>query len=877
MNKGLLAILAAAALAATKNASSGAGSFGKKRNKSLEKFDRDIQGILANLGAKKAGVSLFDAYKKAQKDMDYAESCSDCPQAYAYAALMLSILTNIDGYSVPYDYLVAEDGGAILSGEDIQEVFAFEATPKGKKFSDSLMWKIEGWFIKVQSDLQMIIQAKPNMANDIKDSSVQSLIDETMNAYAMLSDQKLKPNYAGPGILSMGITGYFLVQYIKLFVALPGDKNITPVLKSIIGELAAKGRIDERYYSIFSHIQNEKEGELPILFKNNFFLDLWMTKIDEMIVEKNKIIATKSSEDSRLYQKTKRDLMMIERSKEQMIKKFGRYTPPITERDRFISEFFAKNKRTSQGIIVSSAAKMLKSLYLLSKGQNIDFSELKAYAYEAYKKLFEIESKVSDQLYVITRIDPNVRSDDRDIRLVDRLLSIFEIRNQYKEDVINIELVSPVYQYSNEQTSISNRYTDPSKMSIINNVLGVPRFNTGFVSSRSNSFYDNHTDELAVETTLPNPSEKFAKIFDYENNRSIESFMDTLNEARFIRDMNISRQQFDSDEDIIEAYEEWESNNWCARGVDLEPLDYENATLTEEELSENVLSYMFGSYMFRWKATKIDSLDLYLLLLSKFQIDVKEKMGGGLEDGMIRYFSERVGLTNDLFERSMLRIDQLKQAAEQQNARILAAAQQRRLLNVALNEEARLFNMARLEELREKEALERAIDYSSKPLSITGSQYFVLAELDNSVALDNYENIDQSILNDEHRKTYNKIRPLKTLLIEYIDPFTLRSISNITPGNLCVGNQSQSYMDGLKRGSQKHYGIVVETSEGLHVVYHTHTERGRITKDKFTNKWNTNGFPFANNEANKLKVNSADAALRYEEILNQSLSLIVKH
>jgi len=83
MNKGLLAILAAAALAATKNVSSGTGSFGKKRNKSLEKFDRDVQNILTSLGAKKDGVSLFEAYKRTQSDMGYAESCHDCPQAYA--------------------------------------------------------------------------------------------------------------------------------------------------------------------------------------------------------------------------------------------------------------------------------------------------------------------------------------------------------------------------------------------------------------------------------------------------------------------------------------------------------------------------------------------------------------------------------------------------------------------------------------------------------------------------------------------------------------------------------------------------------------------------------------------------------------------------
>ena len=866
MNKGLLAILAAAALAATKNVSSGTGSFGKKRNKSLEKFDRDVQVILTNLGAKEAGVSLFDAYKKAQQDMDYAEFCNDCPQAYAYAALMLSILTNIDGYSVPYEYLVAEDEGTILSGEDIQEVFAFEATQKGKKYSDSLIWKIEKWFIKIQSDLQMIIQTRPDMENEIKDSTVQSLIDETMNAYAMLSDQKLKPNYAGPGILSMGITGYFLVQYIKLFVAIPGDKNIVPVLKSIIEDFAVRERVDDRYYSIFSHIPEEKEGELPILFRNNFFLGFWMPKVDQIIAEKMKIMSTEPLGSSRLHQKTKRELARIERLKERVLRDFGRYLVPTTDRDRFISEFFAKNKRTSQSIIFSSAAKMLKSLYLLSKGQKIDFSELKAYAYQAYKRLFEIESKVNDEIYVIVNLDPNTPSHDEDIPLQNLLIEVFEKRNQYNQDVVNFDLVYPLYTYSKEQTRITSSNTDPSKMSIINNVLGVRSFFTSFVTFNFDSFYDNYTQALKVETTLPDPNEKFDRIFDYDNNPTIEAFMDRRNEARFMRDMNVSRQQFNSNEDIQEAYARWEENNWCRRGVDLEPLYHLN--VTEEELAENVLSFMFG-----WTTEKIDNLPMYLLLLSKFQTDVKEKMGGDLEDGMIRYFSERMSMTNDQFERAISRVEQHKQAAQQQANRILVAAQQRRLLNVARNEELRLLE----QEKRKREALEYSLDYSTKPLSMTSSSDFiVIKNLDNTPTLHNYENVDLGKLNDEHRIMYNKIRPLRTLLIEYLEPSSLRSVFNTTPGTLCVGDPNQSYMEGLKRGSQRHYGIVVETSEGLHVAYHAHTERGKITKSKFTDKWNTPGFPFVRKEIANSENKSADSSDRYDQILNQAMSHITR-
>ena len=342
MNKGLLAILAAAALSATKSVSSGTGSFGKKEINHLKSLIETFKEFLP-IWERKNLVFLCLMHIKAQQDMDYSEFCKDCPQAYSYASLMLSILVNIDGYEVPSEYLIDKDDGVVLTGEDIQEVFAFESTPKGKRFSDSLMWKIEEWFVKIQSDLNMIAQAKPDFADEIKDSSTQSLIDETMNAYAMLSDESLKPNYAGPGVLSMGITGYFLVQYIKLFVAIPGDKNVMAVLKSVIEDQASRGPLNDRYSSIFSHIQEEDQGELPNLFVNNFFLSIWMPKVDKVIAEKTKIISSEP-ERTRLYQKAKREIVRLNRAKERALNDFGRYIAPTTDRDRFISEFSQKTK-----------------------------------------------------------------------------------------------------------------------------------------------------------------------------------------------------------------------------------------------------------------------------------------------------------------------------------------------------------------------------------------------------------------------------------------------------------------------------------------------------------------------------------------------------
>ena len=110
--------------------------------------------------------------------------------------------------------------------------------------------------------------------------------------------------------------------------------------------------------------------------------------------------------------------------------------------------------------------------------------------------------------------------------------------------------------------------------------------------------------------------------------------------------------------------------------------------------------------------------------------------------------------------------------------------------------------------------------------------------------LQTYLSIDRDSLPEDKVDIYDKVRPIRTLLIEYLEPSTLQSITATTPGKLCVGAGNTSYMTALKRGTQRHYGIVVETSEGLHVAFHTHTERGKLTKEKFTNKWNSPGYPF---------------------------------
>jgi len=863
MNKGLLAILAAAALAATKNVSSGTGSFGKKRNKSLEKFDRDVQNILTSLGAKKDGVSLFEAYKRTQSDMGYAESCHDCPQAYAYAALMLSILVNLDGYSVPSDYLVKtpenqyrEQSEIELTGEDIEEVFAFESTARGKKFSDSLMWKIESWFLKVQSELDMMKKDQPDMASEINDSTTQELISETLNAYAMIADPKLKPNYVGPGILSMGITGYFLVQYIKLFVAIPGDKNIMSVLNIIIDKQAEKARVDSRYISIFSHSHEEDEGELPFLFGNNIFISMYKSKLDRLIKDKKKILNAQP-ERNRLFQITSRELLRLERKQKEMMTQYPRHLLPTTIRDRFLSEFNTKNRRTNEIVIKSSATKILDSLKIIARNEALNFDKLYEHMFEVYKSLFKLESKVNDELYVLARMDSRLPSHDPDIPLRDMLLEVFETRNSYQEDVLNLQLTAPFAIFTAQIGSMKK-------------ILGIRPFTLNFVRTADEdlSYYNNvrGKDEVTLITTDPDPISKLQAVLDYEENPSLDNLMDERSEQVFLQMFGITKQELHSDE-WYDRFEQWDDNNWTARDADLTLIW--NEDITEEYVIAVVMRLLFSE-----DKRKVNSLSEYLLLLSDFQIQIKEKSGGSLEDGMILYASEKASLLSTMIENAIGQIDGYRQAAAQQANRILLQAQENRIANALRAQQIRLAEQQK----RKKLVVEYGLGYSVKPLStISSSDFIVLDELDNSIALEDYNSMDQSSLTSDQLTEYQSLRPLKTIFVEYLEPSILISIRNTTPGALCVGSVETSYMEGLKRGSQRHFGVLVQTSKGNHVAFHSHSERGRITKDKFTSKWNTAGFPFVSS-LNPQVLDSAgtslERSLRYNDLLSDSQKLM---
>ena len=68
----------------------------------------------------------------------------------------------------------------------------------------------------------------------------------------------------------------------------------------------------------------------------------------------------------------------------------------------------------------------------------------------------------------------------------------------------------------------------------------------------------------------------------------------------------------------------------------------------------------------------------------------------------------------------------------------------------------------------------------------------------------------------------------KIILVEYRNPNTLTSITENTPGNLCVGRDSMGYKGKLQKGQQRHFGVLAQTEDGYHVMYHTHADGNNL-------------------------------------------------
>ena len=174
------------------------------------------------------------------------------------------------------------------------------------------------------------------------------MVDQTLAFYANIQNPNLKPNYVGDGILSMGISGYALLQFVRLYVALPGDKNVVEALTNIVegGFSTNKGipmissLSNENLMKIFS-FEPDNDGELPFLFGKMFYFNILNRVFTKMV---NSLGGKQSQHGQRLERK--RAVAFRKLQDEELV-------DIITIRDRFISEFLRKNRRTRQIVIQS--------------------------------------------------------------------------------------------------------------------------------------------------------------------------------------------------------------------------------------------------------------------------------------------------------------------------------------------------------------------------------------------------------------------------------------------------------------------------------------------------------------------------------------------
>jgi len=119
----------------------------------------------------------------------------------------------------------------------------------------------------------------------------------------------------------------------------------------------------------------------------------------------------------------------------------------------------------------------------------------------------------------------------------------------------------------------------------------------------------------------------------------------------------------------------------------------------------------------------------------------------------------------------------------------------------------------------------------SKPIALTQDEIFLA-----QIPFGGIE--DSSVMFDDGEDDVSRI-----ILVEYRKSKTLREVCQNTPGSLCVGNPGMNYMDALEKGSERHFGVLAQTSRGPHVMYHTHATRSGGIKG-FTNaKNNMENFP----------------------------------
>jgi len=260
MNKAILGILAAAIVATGKSVSSKnpSGSFGKKKNKELDAFRSWMDNYVSEACdqtshafdlEKRQGLEgltvltldqAIDSLRGLQEEA-FEEFCKvpeNCPEAYAYASLVMGFSTYGNFPQVTRSFLHQGIGYGVEFGYHKGRRYLVDE-PNLREFYQNCLADFEkirnitGYSDEIETE--NII--KRNLSFFIKsDESYQPTL------FPQLQEQE-EFEIENDTILSVAIHGYMIMKYIECIISMVFDKNLAEAVKSYYLRLAEQGRI----------------------------------------------------------------------------------------------------------------------------------------------------------------------------------------------------------------------------------------------------------------------------------------------------------------------------------------------------------------------------------------------------------------------------------------------------------------------------------------------------------------------------------------------------------------------------------------------------------------------------------------------------------
>jgi len=399
MNKGLFAILAAAALAASKN-TKGIGSFGLKKNKPLEKFDAWLNLNRMKFTEEFKSEDLLGAdwdddsvqeltlLESLEKDSQIKEglerhyitgeeqnrllverqdilNCVRCPDAWFYSSLYMALVLEKSAYDLKY-FKDNSDNPFWASSSLNRNVEKDERYDGLNFFKDFFEFSLA----QIQKMKELSGVNEPSASENILLQMKDFFKDLILGGY----NYSLKRS-----VLSKGLYGYCVIQYIRFQLSVSTDKNLAQITKAAFLQQIKSGQFGKyRYafkvwdgfsdiwgggFTLFSFASGDKERRrnqenVPALRK------LSMIEISKYSSEMLSRIKNKLTD------------MEYRQIRELFSYSVGRDSSRLSlieKANSFMKVFYDQNE-DGQNIIMNLTQFLASSMAMLSMGENVELT-----------------------------------------------------------------------------------------------------------------------------------------------------------------------------------------------------------------------------------------------------------------------------------------------------------------------------------------------------------------------------------------------------------------------------------------------------------------------------------------------------------------------